>query len=38
MLDGAKGLAMTAVDLLALPENLARARAEFEAQRASFSG
>jgi amidohydrolase len=35
MLDGAKALAMTAVDLLAEPANLAAARAAFEAQKAA---
>jgi amidohydrolase len=33
MLDGAKALAMTAVDLLAAPANLAAARAAFETQK-----
>jgi len=33
MLNAAKSLAMTAIDLLAEPENLRRARAVFEADR-----
>ena len=37
MLNAAKSLAMTAIDLLGEPENLRRARAQFEADRSQLS-